>query len=159
MRDQGWVPRASLSRERADKGGQEKGGASRVGLMRDQDRVPRASLSRERADKEKAGRAPPLSWVGRRGLLPQAELGDELEVAGAVDPLEVLEQAGPGRDHLEQAAAGAVVVAVGFEVLGEAFDSLREYRDLDLRRAGVVGVALMFLDDGGLLGLGQRAHI
>jgi len=83
---------------------------------------------------------------------------DELEVPAAVLAREVAQQAGAGRDHLEQAALGGVVVLVGLEVLGERPDAVGQDRDLDLGAARVFGVALVFFDDFLTL-LGGDAHV
>src|SRR4051812_44982688 len=50
------------------------------------------------------------------GLLSQAQASDHLLVAGAVLAGQVLEQLVPPADHLQQSAAGRVVLLVGVEV-------------------------------------------
>ena len=87
------------------------------------------------------------------GLLPEAETLDQLVVAIGILFPEILEQPAPAPDHLQQAAAGVVVLGVRLEVLGQVRDARREQRDLDLRgpRVGVVGPVLF--DDVRLGGL------
>src|SRR4051812_33908299 len=94
--------------------------------------------------------------VTRRRLLPEPQLLDQCQVAGAVRVLQVLEQVGPLADHLEQAAAGGVVLRVGPHVLREAVDPLGQERDLDLGRAAVVVGALVRGNEFGLAFLRDR---
>ena len=54
-------------------------------------------------------------------------------------------------DHAEESAAGMIVLLVFLEMIAQFDDPLGEKRDLDLRRAGVLGVDGRFLDDLGLL--------
>ena len=62
----------------------------------------------------------------------------------------VVQQAAALADHLEEAAAGVVVLLVDLEVLGELSDALGEDGDLDLRGTGIRLVRAVGFDDGGL---------
>ena len=79
-------------------------------------------------------------------LAAQAELRDKGAVALQVGSLQVAEQATALADHLQQATAGVVVLAVVAQVLGELVDALGEQRDLDLGRAGVAAGAPVLAD-------------
>ena len=57
-------------------------------------------------------------------------------------------------DHAEKAAAGMVILLVLLQVISELIDALRQKRDLNLRRAGVLVVYVRFLDNSGLLSCG-----
>ena len=50
-------------------------------------------------------------------------------------------------DHLQQAAAGVMILLVGTEVLGEVVDSLGENGDLNFRGTRVALMACILLDD------------
>src|SRR5690606_15594338 len=77
----------------------------------------------------------------------QAELFDQALVALVVLALEIVEQAATLVDQLQQATAAVVVLLVGLEVLGQLHDARGEQGDLDFRRAGIVGAALVVGDD------------
>src|SRR5579883_1409948 len=85
------------------------------------------------------------------GLLADAKPGDDFAVAIGVGLLEVIEEAAALGDQHEEAAAGAVVLGVGLEVLGQLADALGEDRDLDLWAAGVRVMRAKFLNDVGFL--------
>src|SRR5258706_12200868 len=59
-------------------------------------------------------------------LLTEPETIDQGTVAHAVTLLQVIEQAATAADHLEQATAGGMVLGVGFEVLRQVADPLRQ---------------------------------
>src|SRR4051794_31859152 len=88
-------------------------------------------------------------------LLADTELVDDRAIAIVVGLLQVVEQATTPADQLEQSAAAVMVLRMRLEVLGEVGDTVRQKRDLHLRRAGVAvmgGVArnqLRFLLLGG----------
>jgi uncharacterized membrane protein YhiD involved in acid resistance len=65
--------------------------------------------------------------------------------------VQVIQQAAALVDQLQQAAAAVVVLLVGLEVAGELLDAGGQQRDLDFRRTGIVGGALVLFDD--LLGV------
>ena len=77
-------------------------------------------------------------------LLPaNTQVRDHLTITLDVALLQVVQKAATLADHLQQATAGVVVLAVDLEVLGEVADALREQGDLDLGRTGVVIAALV----------------
>ena len=90
------------------------------------------------------------------GLFAQAQALDELGIAVRVLVLEVVQQAAAAADHLEQAAAGVVILGVGLEMAGEIVDAGGQQGDLDFRGSGIGGGALVILEDLGLLGGGRR---
>ena len=63
---------------------------------------------------------------------------------------EVVEQRAALTDHLEQTAAGVMVLLVDLEVLGEVVDSLGEKSDLYLGRACVTLMSRILLHDSNL---------
>ena len=80
--------------------------------------------------------------VSRRGardvvLLLESERFDEFCVRSSVFALQVLQQTTAFCDLLHQTAAGAKVLAVGFEVLGELLHFGRQNCDLHLWGTGV----------------------
>src|SRR5690348_6166510 len=89
--------------------------------------------------------SPPLPariWRARglkpRGQLPaDAEIGDDLAVPLDALDAEVVEQATPLTDQLEQAAPGVMILGVQLEVFGEIRDTLGQKSNLNLGRAGV----------------------
>src|SRR5690606_32287732 len=72
--------------------------------------------------------------------------------------LEVVEQAAPEPDHLEQPATRVVILRVGLQVLGEVRDPLRQQGDLDLGGTGVA-LVLAVAGDGVLLAYGRNGHV
>lgn len=84
-------------------------------------------------------------------LLTDAELGDQRTVAVDVLLLEVRQHGTALADHLEQAAAGVVVLLVDLEVLSELLNARGQDSDLDLRRTGVGRVGAVCLDNGSLV--------
>lgn len=76
-------------------------------------------------------------FVGGFALLAQLKFLDYRLVAVGGRPLEVVEKAPPGGDEFEKAAAGRVVLCVGFEMLGELIDALGKKRDLNVGTTGV----------------------
>ena len=83
----------------------------------------------------------------RPGLLPEAELLDELFVPADVVPFDVLEKPLPLPDELHEPRAGSEILLVGRKVLDQQVDPLRYERDLDLGRARVRDMALVVLDN------------
>ncbi len=75
----------------------------------------------------------PVSFLNRRELPAQPELGNEGAVAAYIFPAEVIEEATATTHHLQQAPPGRVVPAEALQVLGQIGDALREHRNLDLR--------------------------
>jgi len=80
-------------------------------------------------------------------LLAQAVAGDCLAVSLDIRLLQVGKKASALTDHLQQAAAGMVILAVAAEVIGEFQDSLGQNSDLDFRRTGIGIMKASGLDD------------
>src|SRR6204780_3544491 len=80
---------------------------------------------------------------------------------GLVTPLvlllDIVEKRSPLRHHLEQAAAGMVVLDVSFEVAGQVGDALGENRNLNFGRPGVADFQTILIDKCGLA-LGRDRH-
>src|SRR5438876_11566975 len=106
------------------------------------------------AYKKVGGRCPPAPAAALR-LPPQTESPDDLLVAFRAPTVQVGEQPSALSDHREQPPPAGVVTAGGPQMLGEVLDSLREEGDLDVRRAGVFGVAAVRGDHLGLVGKGR----
>src|SRR5215218_6724613 len=85
------------------------------------------------------------------GSAPQSEARDHFLVALRCRALEIVEELATLVHHLQQPAARSVIALVSSEVLAELVDTCREQRDLHLRRARVVRVASILLDDSALL--------
>src|SRR5688500_13217724 len=83
-------------------------------------------------------------------LAAQPQTLDQRLVARFVRLLDVVEETAARRNHLQQAAAGMVVLAVQLEVFSEVGDTLGEDRYLDFRRAGIVLFGGVVLDERGL---------
>ena len=86
----------------------------------------------------------------RENLAKYIELTDALgkhdvlrEIFAHQERQQLLAQA----DHGQQAAAGAVILLIGLQVLGELEDASREQRDLNFRRTGVAFLAAVLADD------------
>src|SRR5215208_6192804 len=94
---------------------------------------------------------------GRWMLLAKSELRDEVGVALLVLAAEIIQQRTTLVHQHQKAAARMVVLRVRLEMLGQVLNSLREDRDLDLGRPGVLGRTLMFLDKR-LLALRGNRH-
>src|SRR5690348_13233827 len=99
--------------------------------------MPVYAFRRQRAAKAEAELSP-ASAIFLRLLAAQAELFDQRLVTRVVDGLDIVEQATAGRNKLQQATTGMVILAVVLEVLGQVGNALRQDRDLDFRRTGVV---------------------
>src|ERR1700679_1897205 len=70
-------------------------------------------------------------------LLADAQLADDFAIAVGVVLLQVIEQAAALAHQHQQTAAGAVVLLVRLEVLGQLADALAQDRNLYLRAAGI----------------------
>jgi hypothetical protein len=68
---------------------------------------------------------------GSRPSPPEPELGDNRPVALDVGPLQIVQQAAPLADQLEQPAPRIVIVGVRFQMVGEVIDSFAEECNLD----------------------------
>src|SRR5262245_10659978 len=95
------------------------------------------------------------AYSGRR-LLAEPEILDNGPVAIDLIRLEVVQEAPPHPDHLEQASPGVVILFVDPEMLRETLDAFGEERDLDLGRSRVVIVQAVLIDNGTLLILAER---
>src|SRR5215208_2903907 len=67
----------------------------------------------------------------------KAELPDQRAIALEVGPLEVAQQPAAAADHLQEPAAGVVVLGVAAQMLGQVVYAFGQKRDLDLGSAGV----------------------
>src|SRR3972149_3605087 len=94
-----------------------------------------------------AGPGQLLRWAaGPRGggrLLAQTELLHNTLVALGVVVLQVVQKASAPVYHLDQTAPGRMVLGVGLEVAGQAFDPLAQERNLHLWRPSVAAVQAM----------------
>lgn len=97
-----------------------------------------------------------IETTSTRKLLAQTQIADQALVSCSIRACEVLEQARPATNHLEQSATGGVVLDVAFEVLGEFQNATGEQRDLHVRRTGVLLVHTVTLNDPGLGLCGHR---
>src|SRR5262245_632815 len=80
-------------------------------------------------------------------ILSQAQAADDREVARPVLGAQVVQEARALADHHQEAAPAGMVLLVGAQVLGQPGDALGEQGDLYFRRAGVVGLAPVRIDD------------
>jgi len=69
---------------------------------------------------------------GSRPSPPEPELGDNRPVSLDVGPLQIVQQAAPLADQLEQPAPRIVVMSVRFQMVGEVIDPFAKDCDLDL---------------------------
>ena len=83
-------------------------------------------------------------------LLTDTESCDDRTISLNVDLDEIVEQRTALTDHLEEAAAGVMILLVDLEVLGQVVDSLGEQRDLNLGRTCVTLVSSILLHDSSL---------
>src|SRR5271166_5471247 len=79
-------------------------------------------------------------------LSPDAELLDQPSITGNVARMQVIEQAAALADQAQQSEARVVVFLVRGQMLGQLLDAPREQRDLNFRRAAIVGSARVGLD-------------
>ena len=89
-----------------------------------------------------AARAGELCSPGLPKLFPEFQFASDSDVAGIVGFVEIIQQTTTLADHLEQPAAGAVVLHVLLQVFRQMVDPLGEQRDLHVRRPCVFGVRL-----------------
>src|SRR5256885_1082171 len=97
-----------------------------------------------------------VARVRRAFLFANPELLDQLSVALRVPVLEVVKEAAAGPDHLEQAAAGMMILGVRVEMIGQTFYPAAQDGDLDLGRSRIRRVSLVGTDDLSLKILRQR---
>jgi hypothetical protein len=82
--------------------------------------------------------------------IAESELLNELFVALDVLALEVGQKALALADHRHQAGPGVVVLLELAQVVGELADAFGQQGDLNFGRTGVLGAALVGVDDAGL---------
>lgn len=63
-----------------------------------------------------------------------------------ITTFKIIEKFSSARDHFEQAPAGVIVLFVNFEMLRQFVDTLRQKRDLHLRRTGIAIVCFKFVN-------------
>ena len=80
-------------------------------------------------------------------LFPDVKSSDDSPVTLDIGGLEIVQKSAPLTDHLEQAAAGMIVLLVLLKMSGEVIDALSEESDLNLGRAGVTLMQGMGGDD------------
>src|SRR5665213_1957314 len=80
-------------------------------------------------------------------LLADAQLCDHVTVAVRISLLEVIQKTAALADQHQKSAAGAMVLLVRFEVLGQLANTLAQNRDLDLGTARVRFMRTEFGDD------------
>lgn len=84
-------------------------------------------------------------------LFAQTEFLDQGAVAVCVLALEVREQALTPINHLDQAAAGVVILGVSLEVVVQFIDTRSQQCDLNFGRAGIVCTAGVVRNNGGFV--------
>ena len=87
----------------------------------------------------------------RKTLPTKAQFSDDGTVPLNVLLLEVVEQVSSVADHLQQAAAGMMVLLWTFTCSGQVVDSLGEQSDLDLRGTGVILAGAVSFDNCGFV--------
>ena len=90
--------------------------------------------------------------------LTDAQLGNDSAVALDVLGHQIVQHLAALTDHLQQAAAGVVVLLVDLQVLGELVDTGSEDGDLDLGGAGVRGMGAVGLNHGRLFVLADHGR-
>ena len=80
---------------------------------------------------------PPAFLSRKKLLLAQTQLGNDGAVALDILLLEVVEQISSLTNHLQQTAAGVMVLLMNLHMLGQVVDPLGEDRDLHLCRTGI----------------------
>src|SRR5262245_40238116 len=88
---------------------------------------------------------------GGNASTPQTEAGNDGGVAIRCGALEVVQELSPLIDHIQQAATRRVIALVGAEMLTETIDACGQQCNLHFRRAGVLLVASILLDNSALL--------
>lgn len=89
------------------------------------------------------------SPVRLKALAAEAQLLQQLVILWQIVPLQIIEELATARSHLEKPAARVEILAVRAQVLGQVIDASGQERDLDLGRAGILFVSLIFGDDFG----------
>ena len=94
------------------------------------------------------------TWGSVWALAAQTEVGDQLPILLDIFALQVAQQTTALPDLEQQATAAVMVFFMNLEVLGQLIDRVREDRDLDLGRTGIVGSTTVFAGDLRLLFFG-----
>src|SRR5205823_429152 len=89
-------------------------------------------------------------------LLPDSEALDQIRIAVGVLTLQVIQQAAPLADELQQPAAGVMILRMRLEMVGEVIYSLTEEGDLDFGGTRVAVVRSIAADNFGLAVLAQH---
>src|ERR1700761_3128074 len=82
-------------------------------------------------------------------LLADAQLADDVPVAGRIVRLEIIKQATALAYQHQEATARSMVLRMGLEMLGQFADALAQDRNLDLRTAGIGVVSAKASDNVG----------
>ena len=89
-------------------------------------------------------------------LSPNTQLFDQPLVAREIARVQIIKQPTTLADQSQQSTTRMMVFLVRREMLGQLFDPGREQRDLDLRRAAVIGGSSVGLYDFPLTGCWKR---
>lgn len=89
-------------------------------------------------------------------LFTQTELLNQGAIAIGILTLQVGQQAFTTVDHHDQAAAGVVILGVGFEMAVEFVDTGGQQCDLHFRGTGIVLTACVIRNDSGLVDVFYR---
>src|ERR1700733_1192803 len=108
-----------------------------------------------RAGRLKSGA--PFAWGSASAA--DAQTLDKGLIARLILLLDVVEKRSPLRHHLEQAAAGMIVLDVSLEVAGQVGDALGENRNLDFGRPGVADFQTVLIDERRLALSGDRHRL
>ena len=84
-----------------------------------------------------------------KALFAKVQLLQQLVILWQIVPLQIIEELATARGHLEKPTARVKVLPVRAQMLGQVIDSSGEQCDLDLGRAGILVVSLIFVDDFG----------
>jgi len=88
--------------------------------------------------------------------LTDTELRDDRAVTLNIGIFEIVEQIAAVADHLQQAAAGVMVLGMDLQMLRQLVDPGGQDGNLDLRRAGVLVMQTVLLDDFGFFFFSQH---
>ena len=80
-------------------------------------------------------------------LLPDAQLPNDIQITLRIFAANIVEQTSTSADQTQQTPPRSEIFAVGSHVFGQTVDSLRQNRDLHLRRSGIRIVMLVVSDD------------
>ena len=105
---------------------------------------------RPKVQQRRGGRRLPAGV--RNELLPQAVTLEYFLILVRIGASEVPQKSVPPADQHLQAAAGGVIVLVGFQVLGEPLNATGEGADLNFGRSGVRVMAASLFDLGFVFG-------